>query len=198
MIRKSASESVLGITDIGFSLSKVLCCTCEESHLLTATIFSRLVALNSFCFFLNVRCARSFLLGKRRKGQFPHSLLNRLQVWAWWQMAVHSHMSCNVQTMGLPDSMISRMFLSESIPWFIQWRCMISASRNTGSLVTLKPVLAMDMVKRFFRLKRLFVQITTLSHKKVYFFCQFLPTEITCSDWLSLWRTSIFTSVPAV
>lgn len=30
------------------------------------------------------------------------------------------------------------------------------------------------------------------------FLCQSLPTGITCSDWLSLCRTSIFTSVPAV
>ena len=74
----------------------------------------------------------------------------------------------------------------------------MSASRKAGSLVTLKPVLAMETVKRFFRLKRLFVQITSLSQRKVHFFCQSLPTGITCSDWLSLCRTSIFTSVPAV
>ena len=74
----------------------------------------------------------------------------------------------------------------------------MSASWKAGSLVTLKPVLAMETVKRFFRLKRLFVQITSLSQRKVHYFCQSLPTEITCSDWLSLCRTSIFTSVPAV
>lgn len=68
---------------------------------------------------------------------------------------------------------------------------------ETGSRVTSNPVLAMDTLKRFFRLKRLFAQIMRRSQINVNFLCQDLPTVCTLSEWLVLCSTNIPVSIPA-
>lgn len=105
-------------------------------------------------------------------------------------------MSCMVQTMGLPEARIFSIFLSESIPWFIQCRWMTSACWNSGSEVMSVPVLAMSTAKMFFLLKRLALQMTMRSQTNFHTMRQLWSSDTTEIWSVCLSRTSSLALMP--
>ena len=111
-------------------------------------------------------------------------------------MPVHGHISCMVHTTGLPEVSIFRISFSESIPWLTQCRWITSAWRNSGSEVMSVPVLAMSTSNRWYRRKRLALQITIRSHMNFHTCNQLLFKRTTLIWSVCLSRTSILALIP--
>ena len=111
-------------------------------------------------------------------------------------MAVAGQISCMVHTTGLPLRRILRILLSDSIPWFIQCRWMMSASWNSRMLVMSVPALAISISNRCCLLKCRWQNTTSRSHKKCQRFIGDLGRGTTVRVSLSFSRTSILAFTP--
>ena len=105
-------------------------------------------------------------------------------------------MSCIVHITGLPLRRILRILLSDNMPWFIQCKCIMSASLNSRSFVMSVPALAISISNRCCLLKCRWQNTTSRSQRKCQRFIGDLGSSATVSVSVPFSRTSIFAFTP--